>query len=94
MQNLKKRNECDLIILGLILSGFSVKLWQFYGATALQFLHVCKYGLVRSLLSKCISKNDIGKIYSALSIIAATIPMAGNGIMRTLYNKVGYCFIE
>ena len=68
------------------MSAFSVKLWQFYAASGLQFLHMAKYGLCRSLLSKCVAKEEIGKMYSALGIIAAIIPMISNGVVRTIYN--------
>ena len=71
---------------GMILSAFSVKLWQFYAATGLQFLHVAKYGLCRSLLSKCVPKDETGKMYSALGIIAAIVPIISNGVVRTIYN--------
>ena len=44
-----------------MLSAFSVKLWQFYGATALQFLKYTQWGLSQSLLSKCVSKDDTAR---------------------------------
>ena len=68
------------------MSAFSVQLWQFYAATGLQFLHVAKYGLCRSLLSKCVHKEETGKMYSVFSILAAIVPMIGNGVVRTVYN--------
>ena len=66
-----------------MLSAFSVKLWQFYGATALQFLKYTQWGLSQSLLSKCVSKDDIGKMYGVCGIISALIPFASNGILRS-----------
>ena len=71
---------------GMILSAFSVQLWQFYAATGLQFLYMAKYGLCRSLLSKCVPKDETGKMYSALGIIAAIVPIISNGVVRTIYN--------
>ena len=71
---------------GLILSAFSVQLWQFYAASGLQFLHMAKYGLCRSLLSKCVPKDETGKMYSVLGIIAAIVPIISNGVVRTIYN--------
>ena len=69
------------------MSAFSVKLWQFYAATGLQFLHVAKYGLCRSLLSKCVHKEETGKMYSVFSILAAIVPIISNGVLRTIYNS-------
>ena len=56
-----------------MLSAFSVKLWQFYGATALQFLKYTQWGLSQSLLSKCVSREDIGKMYGVCGIIPLSI---------------------
>ena len=67
-----------------MLSAFSVKLWQFYGATALQFLKYTQWGRSQSLLSKCVSKDDMGKMYGVCGIISALIPFASNGILRSL----------
>ena len=72
-------------ISGLMLSAFSVKLWQFYGATALQFLKYTQWGLSQSLLSKYVSKDDIGKMYGVCGIISALIPFASNGILRSVH---------
>ena len=68
------------------MSAFSVKLWQFYAASGLQFLLVAKYGLCRSLLSKCVTKEETGKMFSVFSILAAIVPIIGNGVVRTIYN--------
>ena len=78
-------NSTYFSISGLMLSAFSVKLWQFYGATALQFLKYTQWGLSQSLLSKCVSKDDIGKMYGVCGIISALIPFASNGILRFVH---------
>ena len=72
---------------GLFLSGFCVKLWQFYACFGAQLFELCKYGVIRSLLSKCVSQDETGKIFSAMAILAAVIPMLGNFTLRTLYNE-------
>ena len=43
--------------IGLLASGFSVYLWQFYIAIGFQFLELAKYGVFRSLLSKCVYRG-------------------------------------
>ena len=47
----------------------------------------CKYGLVRSLLSNCVEKQEMGKMYSALAILSAVMPIAANPAFRQLYNQ-------
>ena len=81
----KAENEVVEDIAGLFLSGFCVELWQWYASFGLQLFELCKYGVIRSLLSKCVSEDETGKIFSALAIMAAVIPMAGNATLRTLY---------
>ena len=50
-------------------------------------MQFCKYGLVRSLLSKCVEKHETGKMFSALAIFAALMPIAGGPAFRQLYNS-------
>ena len=72
--------------LGLVASGFCVELWQFYAAFGLQFLELAKYGVVRSLLSKCVHENETGKIFSAIGILASVSPMLFFPVSRMIYN--------
>ena len=46
----------------------------------------CKFGLTRSLLSKCIEPQETGKIFSALAIVCAVLPIFGNPVFRQIYN--------
>ena len=74
--------------LGLVLSAFTDgKLWLYYVAHAIQLMGQSKYGLVRSLLSKCVAKHETGKMFSALAILAALMPIAGNPAFRQLYKE-------
>ncbi len=40
----------------------------------------------RSLLSKAVKSDEIGKIYSLLAIVSAVAPMIGNPVFRQIYN--------
>ena len=71
---------------GLILLVFCGNLWQFYLASGVAFLNCCKFGLVRSLISKCIEPHETGKIFSALAIFGAIVPLIANPIFRQVYN--------
>ena len=69
------------------MSAFCVELWQFYIAFGLQVLELAKYGVVRSLASKSVNKNETGKIISALALIASIVPMISFPAMQTFYNN-------
>jgi len=66
---------------------FTTELWQFYVAWAVSTMGYCKYAVVRSLLSKCIDANEVGKVFSILAVIASVAPIGGNPVFRQLYNK-------
>ena len=67
-------------------SPFCNELWQFYIATGIGSLGYCKYSVVRSLMSKSFSLDEVGKVFSILAVVAALGPVAGNPIFRQLYN--------
>ena len=71
---------------GLLFSAFSNELWQFYLAHALTIIYECKYGLFRSLLSRCVEEQDYGKVFSALAMLFQFIPLLSNPAFRQLYN--------
>ena len=64
-----------------------MELWQYYAAFGLQFMDLAKYGVVRSLLSKCVQENETGKIFSVIGILGAVCPMIFNPVSRMIYNK-------
>ena len=65
----------------------SKELWQYYLAHALTIIYECKYGLFRSVLSRCVEEQDYGKVFSALAMIFQFIPLLANPAFRQLYNK-------
>ena len=65
---------------------FCKELWQVYLATGLQILGFVKFGLVRSLLSKCVDPNETGKMFSSLAIFTSLMPMLANVVFRQVYN--------
>ena len=66
---------------------FTDSLWQFYLGFGLGTMGYCKYAVVRSLLSKCIDTDEVGKVFSILAVIASVAPVGGNPVFRQLYNK-------
>ena len=73
-------------VVAAIAKPFTTTLWEFYFAYVLGSIGFCKFGIIRSLLSKCIDQDEIGKVFSFLAIISAFGPMAGNPVFRQLYN--------
>jgi hypothetical protein len=41
----------------------------------------------RSLISKCIESDEVGKAFSILAVIAALVPVASNPLYRQLYDS-------
>ncbi len=72
---------------GLLWSAFVNKLGWYYAAHGFMFLGFCKYSIVRSLLSKAIDKDEIGKAFSALAIVSGLMPIISNPVFRSLYNS-------
>jgi MFS-type transporter involved in bile tolerance (Atg22 family) len=73
-------------IVAAIAKPFTTSLWQFYFVYGLGTFGFCKFGIIRSLLSKCIEPDEVGKVFSLLAIISALAPIAGNPVFRQLYN--------
>ena len=73
--------------IGCFLFAFSSQLWQIYASTGvIELMGYCKYGLVRTIMSKSVEADETGKMYSALAIFAAAMPLAGNPAFRQLYD--------
>ena len=77
---------CIFFFLGILLVVLCKELWQVYLATAVQILCFVKFGLVRSLLSKCVDRDETGKIFSSLAIFTCLAPMLANVVFRQVYN--------
>jgi MFS-type transporter involved in bile tolerance (Atg22 family) len=45
-----------------------------------------KMAVTRSLLSKCVDSDEIGKAFAILSVVATLASFAGNPLFRQLYN--------
>jgi len=79
--------------IGNVFAGFSFTLWQFYVAQCFGAIGLCKYSMVRSLLSKCIAMDELGKVFSVLAITAAFAPAAGSTMFRSLFNSTNEVFV-
>ena len=76
---------CEVVSSAIL--PFVDSLWQFYLAQGLGSIGNCKFAVVRSLISKCVDSNEVGKVFSMIAIIASIAPIGGNPFFRQLYNK-------
>ena len=65
---------------------FATVPWQFYIAHGLGLVGFCKFGLIRSLLSKTVETDEVGKMFSVLSVFSSAMPMLGNPVFCQLYH--------
>lgn len=77
---------------GNVLTAFSSNLVQFYLSQVLVAISLCKYSMVRSLLSKCIASDEVGKVFSVLAVMAAFAPVGGSAMFRSLFNSTSVTF--
>ena len=73
--------------LGIFAFAFSATFGQVYVSNGvMELLAIIKYGLIRSVISKCVQSDETGKIFSALALWCAAFQLIGNTAYRQLYN--------
>ena len=73
--------------LALLLFAFSNQVWQVYLTNGIiELIGSCKWALLRTLTSKSVQPNEIGKMFSFFAILGSLIPLASNPAYRLLYN--------
>ncbi|XP_059097126.1 lysosomal proton-coupled steroid conjugate and bile acid symporter SLC46A3-like [Tigriopus californicus] len=75
-----------LVALGTLATAFATNIWQFFVCQALLSVRICQYSTARSMMTKCISPDEVGKLYSFIAVIAAIMPILSNPAFRQLYN--------
>ena len=72
-----------------VLSSFFYPLvnqeWQLYFVTSIGIMNACKWSLARSILSKSVERNELGKALSGIAIVAAAMPFVTTPAIRELY---------
>jgi MFS family permease len=63
-------------VLSAAFKPFTQTVWQFYLANALGALGVCKWSVVRSLISKCVEQHEVGKCFQSLLLFQQSHPLA------------------
>lgn len=74
------------------LKPLAASLWQYYLFHILGILGYCKFAIIRSLLSKSIGADEVGKFFSLLALVSSVGPLIGSPAFRQLYNfTLNFC---
>ena len=74
------------VALGDLVLAFTTKQWIFYIGQLLSMLWIAEFSTARSLFTKCVGVDEVGKIFSAVGFVAALMPILSNPTYRLLYN--------
>ena len=55
-------------------------------------MRLSQYGTARALITKCIGSDEIGKVFSVIAFMTATMPFVSSPIYRLLYDYTIYTF--
>ena len=73
--------------IGFIVFTFSNQLWQIYVSNGIiELFTSLKWALLRSITSKSVNSNEIGKMFSFYAILGSVVPFIANPAYRQLYN--------
>ena len=72
--------------IGITLQGFAKKLWHFYVCEVFCMMRYSQYSTARALFTKSVGVDEVGKIFSAVAVLAAVMPIISNPVFRGLYN--------
>ena len=76
---------CVTESLSLFLLTLAQNRWELYLIISIGMLSTCKSSILRSILTKSVNSNEIGKALSGLSIIAAAMPYITAPSIQGLY---------
>ena len=62
------------------------EVWMYFTAQILMLAYYGTWASARTLFTYCVHKNEIGKIYASVGIVASIAPLLSNPAYRTLYN--------
>ncbi len=73
--------------LGYLLVAFSAEKWELFVAQGvLPMFRFCTYALGRTMFTRGIGEDEIGKIFSVIAVGSAVMPTVSGNIFRSLYN--------
>ena len=71
--------------LGYFLTPLASTLWQLYLFRSLNALMLCKWPIVRSLLSKITEPDELGKILTGIAVVTGAVPFIKTPAFTELY---------
>ena len=71
-----------MVSLGFLLTAYTTSFSQFYVTMSLTFFDICLYSLGRSMLTKTVRPDEVGKVFSVVALLAAVLPVASNPAFR------------
>lgn len=75
------------VCIGLVIAAFAKRLFpEFYIGELLTFMRICQYAAARSIFTKTVAGDEVGKVFSAVAFFAALAPVTSNPAFRKLYN--------
>ncbi|KAF2896623.1 hypothetical protein ILUMI_09551 [Ignelater luminosus] len=93
LHKLLKINEPFVILIGFIsfiggsiLCGLATKEWHIYAAAGISFLYSVISPMARSLISKLVSSNEYGKVFSFLAVCESFVDPLGSPLFIYIYN--------
>jgi len=72
----------SLVVMSLAWNG-----WVLFLGACLGFLSAFAAIVIRSMLSKCVNKSDLGKIYSLLASLEAAVPLFASPLFTVVYTS-------
>lgn len=70
-----------------LIVAFTPKEWALYLAAVISILDYSSFAMLRSMISKVVRPDEVGKIFAAASSIQAFIPMVASPIFGTIYRS-------
>ena len=78
---------CTVQVFSLSCAAFAANLIpQFALALGISSIDSCQWALVRSVFTKMVAPDEVGKVYSFVAILAATLTLVAIPAMKKLYN--------
>jgi PCFT/HCP family folate transporter-like MFS transporter 1/3 len=74
-------------VLSLVVMSLAWNGWVLFLGACLGFLSAFASIVIRSMLSKCVNKSDLGKIYSLLASLEAAVPLFAAPLFTIVYTS-------
>lgn len=71
----------------MIMFAFVVNEWMLYIGGVIAFLDATSTTMFRSMISKNVHPNEVGKVFSIVGIFQALIPFVASPVFRVLYRN-------